>query len=200
MSLLGNVHGKVVHNRRVLKLSSHLSKVLPPEAKVLDVGCGDGLIASLIQEARPDVSIEGIDVLVRPHTHVPVTKYDGVTIPFADKSFDVVMFVDVLHHTDDPLVVLREAARVASHSIVLKDHTDDGLLSNETLRFMDWVGNKPHGVRLPYNYWTSNQWNEAIKTLNLKNEVWEKNLDIYPKTVDWLFGRSLHFVARLACQ
>lgn len=200
MSLLGNVHGKVVHNRRVLKLSSHLSKVLPPDAKVLDVGCGDGLIASMIKEARPDVSIQGIDVLVRPKTHIKVTEYDGTKIPFEDDSFDVVMFVDVLHHTDDPLLLLREAARVASHSIVLKDHTDDGLLSNETLRFMDWVGNKPHGVRLPYNYWTSNQWNDAIKTLDLKNEVWEKNLDIYPKTVDWLFGRSLHFVARLACQ
>lgn len=200
MSLLGNVHGKVVHNRRVLKLSSHLSKVLPPEAKVLDVGCGDGLIASLIQEARPDVSIQGIDVLVRPETHIKVTEYDGVKIPFDDNSFDAVMFVDVLHHTDDPLLLLREAARVASNCIVLKDHTDDGLLSNETLRFMDWVGNKPHGVRLPYNYWTLNQWHEAIRALNLKNEVWEKNLDIYPKTVDWLFGRSLHFVARLACQ
>ncbi|HVE58142.1 MAG TPA: class I SAM-dependent methyltransferase [Pyrinomonadaceae bacterium] len=200
MNILGNVHGKVVHNRRVLKLSSHLSKVLPPQAKVLDVGCGDGFIASLIMKARPDVSIQGIDVLVRPKTHIKVTEYDGIKIPFDDNSFDVVMFVDVLHHTDDPLLVLREAERVASHSIVVKDHTDDGLLSNQTLRFMDWVGNKPHGVRLPYNYWTSNQWNEAIKTLNLKNDVWEQNLNIYPKTVDWLFGRSLHFVARLACR
>jgi SAM-dependent methyltransferase len=200
MNILGNVHGKVVHNRRVLKLSSHLSKVLPPQAKVLDVGCGDGFIASLIMKARPDVSIQGIDVLVRPKTHITVTEYDGIKIPFDDNSFDVVMFVDVLHHTDDPLLVLREAERVASHSIVVKDHTDDGLLSNQTLRFMDWVGNKPHGVRLPYNYWTSNQWNEAIKTLNLKNDVWEQNLNIYPKTVDWLFGRSLHFVARLACR
>ncbi len=200
MSLLGNVHGKVVHNRRVLKLSSHLSKVLPPSAKILDVGCGDGLIASLIQEARPDVSIQGIDVLVRPHTHIKVTQYDGVKIPFDDKSFDVVMFVDVLHHTDDPLLLLAEASRVASKCLVLKDHTDDGLLSNETLRFMDWVGNKPHGIRLPYNYWSRNQWNHAIEKLNLENEVWEKDLDIYPKTVDWLFGRSLHFVARLACR
>lgn len=200
MSLLGNIHGKVVHNRRVMQLCSHLINILPPRAKVLDVGCGDGLIASLIQQARPDISIQGIDVLVRPNTHIKVTKYDGTKIPFEEKSFDTVMFVDVLHHTDDPFFLLAEAARVSSNCIVLKDHTDEGLLSNETLRFMDWVGNKPHGVRLPYNYWTLNQWDKAIKNLNLKKEVWEKNLGIYPKPMDWIFGRSLHFVARLSCQ
>lgn len=200
MSLLGKVHNKAVHNRRVTKLCEHLGALLPKQAKVLDVGCGDGLLASLIQEARPDVSIQGIDVLIRPKTHIPVTKFDGATFPFPDDSFDAVMFVDVLHHTDDPLSLLREAARTAKNCIVLKDHTDDGLLSNETLRFMDWVGNKPHGVRLPYNYWTLKQWRNAIETLHLKTEAWEKDLNIYPKPADWVFGRSLHFVARLACR
>lgn len=200
MSILKNVHNKAVHNRRVRKLSEHLSRLIPEQAKVLDVGCGDGLIAGLIQEIRSDVSIEGIDVLVRSKTHIEVTQFDGVTIPFADNYFDTVMFVDVLHHTDNPLSLLKEAKRVAKNCLVLKDHTDDGLLSNETLTFMDWIGNKPHGVRLPYNYWTSAQWNEAVKNLNLKSEVWEKNLNIYPKPADWIFGRSLHFVAKLLIQ
>jgi SAM-dependent methyltransferase len=199
MNLLGNLHGKVVHNRRVTKLSQHLSRLFPAQAKVLDIGCGDGLLASLIQELRPDVSIQGIDVLIRPKTHIQVTKFDGTTIPFIDDTFDAVMFVDVLHHTDDPLSLLKEATRVTNNCIILKDHTDDGLFSNETLRFMDWVGNNPHGVRLPYNYWTSKQWQEAIKELNLKTDVWDKDLSIYPKPADWLFGRSLHFVAKLCC-
>jgi SAM-dependent methyltransferase len=200
MSLLKDVHNKAVHSRRVRKLSDHLSHLLPERAKVLDIGCGDGLVASLIQEIRPDISIQGIDILVRPKTHIQVTQFDGMTIPFADNYFDTVMFVDVLHHTDNPLSSLKEATRVAKNCIVLKDHTDEGLLSHETLTFMDWVGNKPHGVRLPYNYWTLAQWHEAIKELNLKSEVWEKDLNIYPKPADWIFGRSLHFVAKLLIQ
>jgi SAM-dependent methyltransferase len=31
--------------------------------------------------------------------------------PFSEDSFDMVMFVDVLHHTSDPRVLLREAVR-----------------------------------------------------------------------------------------
>ena len=67
-----------------------------------------------------------------------------------DASFDVVMFVDVLHHTDDPLLLLQEAQRVGK-IILVKDHFRKGFLAGPTLRFMDWVGNAHHGVVLPYN-------------------------------------------------
>ncbi|MFN0279748.1 MAG: class I SAM-dependent methyltransferase [Pyrinomonadaceae bacterium] len=197
MSLLGKTHGKLVHSRRVERISEELSRLFSPNAQILDVGCGDGLIPKLIKSKRPDVEIQGIDVLVRGETHVPVTEFDGKTIPFPDKSFDAVMFVDVLHHTDDPMVMLREAVRVSRKNIILKDHTDNGFLSNFTLRFMDWIGNKPHGVVLPYNYWKKETWEIAIRELNLKTEFWEKDLKLYPNPADLIFGRSLHFVAKL---
>jgi len=67
------------------------------------------------------VVITGIDVLVRDHAHGPVVKFDGTSIPFPDRSFDTLVFVDVLHHTNDPVLLLREAARVARNTIVIKD-------------------------------------------------------------------------------
>ena len=76
-------------------------------------------------------------MLVRPETKVPVKEFDGKRIPHPDKSFDVVMFVDVLHHTEDPTILLAEARRVAKPAVVLKDHCKDGVLANSTLRFMD---------------------------------------------------------------
>ena len=65
--------------------------------------------------------ITGIDVLVRDHAHIPVVKFDVTSIPFPDRSFDTLVFVDVLHHTNDPVLLLREAARVARNTIVIKD-------------------------------------------------------------------------------
>src|SRR5262249_30669359 len=148
--------------RRVRVLRDHFAQLLPADARVLDVGSGDGLLASLIGQMRPDLHISGIDVLVREHTHILVETFDGQSMPYADGSFDAVMFVDVLHHVTDPLVLLREALRVSRSCLVIKDHTRDGILAGPTLRFMDRVGNERHGVVLPYNYWPKRKWLEAF--------------------------------------
>jgi SAM-dependent methyltransferase len=197
MPFLDTLHGRHVFQRRVRVLSGHLAQILPPRASVLDVGCGDGLIARRILELRPDLQLRGLDVLVRPHTHIPVDRFDGHTLPQGDRSVDCVLFVDVLHHTPDPLRLLREAARVARRTIVLKDHTRDGLLAGPTLRFMDWVGNARHGVALPYNYWTKVQWHQAFRTLGLSTGEWRDRLDLYPAPASFFFERTLHFIARL---
>jgi SAM-dependent methyltransferase len=197
MNLIERIHGECTYNRRVNVLCSHLSELIPANARVLDVGCGDGLLASLIMQKRPDIEIEGVDILVRPRTHIPVQSFDGKVFPWADASFDVVMFNDVLHHTDDPLVLLREARRVSRQAIVLKDHTRDGWLAGPTLRFMDWVGNARHGVVLPYNFWPQRQWLAAFDQLNVRAAVWKQELGLYPMPANLFFDRSLHFVARL---
>jgi SAM-dependent methyltransferase len=195
LGLLGSLHGRFVHTRRVDVLAGHLAAAIPANASVLDVGTGDGWIALVVAGRRPDLTISGIDVLERTGTHVAVRLFDGSRIPYPDRSVDAVMFVDVLHHTDDPLALLREARRVARHAIVIKDHCRDGLLAGATLRLMDWIGNAPHGVVLPYNYWSSSQWEQAFEALNLRAIHWDTNLQLYPRAVRWVFERSLHFIA-----
>jgi len=191
------LHGDYVHSRRVRVLCDHLSQLIPSNGRVLDVGCGDGLLASLILERRRDAEISGIDVLVREKTKIPVKGFNGSTIPFPDKSFDVVMFVDVLHHTADPKLLLSEAKRVAAKAILIKDHRLNGFLARPTLRMMDWVSNAPHGVVLPYNYWSHQRWQEAFASLNLSVGFWKQDLQLYPNPANLLFGRSLHFISRL---
>jgi SAM-dependent methyltransferase len=178
-------------------LSDSLAEIIPPNARVLDVGCGDGLLDYLIMQKRPDIDLHGNDVLVRDKTYIPVGRFDGQVIPYPNASFDVVMLVDVLHHTADPMILLREAARVADKALVIKDHTRNGFLAGPTLRFMDWLGNARHGVALPYNYWPQEKWFEAFATLGLTIGAWEKKLSLYPRPANWLFERSLHFIARL---
>ncbi len=198
MNPIDRIHGGYVFDRRVRVLSDHLAWAIPKDASVLDVGCGDGAMAKAISGRRPDLKIEGIDVLVREKTHVPVAEFDGSSIPRDDQSVDVALFVDVLHHTEDPMILLREARRVARKAIVIKDHTRNGVLAGATLRFMDWVGNARHGVALPYNYWPEMRWREAFGEFGLEAEMWRAKLGLYPGPAGWVFDRSLHFVARLA--
>ena len=197
MSVVGGLHGRYVHGRRVNVLTDRISQLIPPNAKVLDVGCGDGLLSTLIMQNRPDIEIRGIDVLVRKDTKIPVTEFNGTAIPFADQTFDTAIFVDVLHHTNNQLKLLDEARRVTRQSLIIKDHLLNGVLAGLTLRLMDWVGNASHGVALPYNYWPEEKWKAAFESLNLKVDSWETELKLYPSLANLLFGRSLHFIARL---
>ena len=197
MAVLDQLHGKIVHTRRVRVLAERLAPLFPRGAAVLDVGCGDGLLAKLIGELRPDLTLEGIDVLVREGTHVPVRAFDGRHIESAEKSYDAVMFVDVLHHTDDPEILLTEAVRVARQCLIIKDHTRNGLLAGLTLRFMDWVGNARYGVALPYNYLSRLQWLAIARELGLMIAQWNDRLQLYPWWARWVFERKLHFIARM---
>jgi SAM-dependent methyltransferase len=197
MSVIGRAHAGMVFGRRVQVLARAMAELLPDgPQRVLDVGCGDGSIARAVMDLRPDIEIEGIDVLVRPETHIPVTEFDGSRIPHGDRSFDAVMFVDVLHHTHDATVLLREATRVAP-AVVVKDHLADGALAGPTLRLMDWVGNAHHGVVLPYNYWRRDRWDRAFAEVGLRPEVWRTDVGLYPPPATWLFDRGLHVVTRL---
>jgi SAM-dependent methyltransferase len=192
------VHGKAVFDRRIEVLTRTLADFIPADARVLDIGCGSGTLAKRIMALRPDVTIEGIDVLVRPGTEIPVTEFDGDNIPWADGHFDIALFVDVLHHTEAPARLLAEAKRVSKGGIVIKDHFREGVFADATLRFMDWVGNAQHGVVLPYNYLSDPEWRSIWSRLGLKVERLTDKVGLYPAPFSWLFDRRLHFVARLA--
>ena len=185
------------YNRRIWVLSRALADAIPARGTVLDIGCGDGQLARALMKIRPDLKIEGVDVVARPKTLMPIAQYDGITLPFADKSFDYVTIVDVLHHTDDPTIVLAEASRVARNGVVIKDHLREGPLAQATLAFMDWCGNIGDGVPLPYNFLSRSEWQAAFfkARLQLVNSV--ERLGIYLPPATWFFDRNLHFVSFL---
>ena len=191
-------HRKAVFGRRIEVLARNIAGFLPKDAHILDIGCGSGTLAKAIMVLRPDVNIEGIDVLVRPGTDIEVTHFDGATIPWPDGHFDLALFVDVLHHTEAPAQLMAEAKRVSRSGIVIKDHFRNGAFANTTLAFMDWVGNAQHGVVLPYNYLSEAEWSRVWSDLSLHVVGIVDRLGLYPRPFSWLFDRRLHFVVRLA--
>jgi ubiquinone/menaquinone biosynthesis C-methylase UbiE len=190
-------HRGYVQHRRIERLADHLSPLLPEGATVLDVGCGDGELTFAIQNRRKDLKIQGIEVLVRPGCRVEVAAFDGQTIPFEDRRFDVVLLADVVHHATDPLALLREVARVARTDVVIKDHLLEGWGAEQTLRFMDRVGNQRFGVFLPYHYWIRSRWLAVFGEMGFRVEQWRERLNLYPSVAGLIFDRKLHFVAKM---
>jgi len=93
--------------------------------------------------------------------------------------------------------LISEAGRVARKAVIIKDHLSENALDHWTLRLMDWVGNAPHGVVLPYNYAPRKDWETWFEKAGLKVDVFDTDVPLYPFPLNLVFGRKLHFVARL---
>jgi len=181
----------------VRALSAAIAPVLPGSARILDVGCGDGLLDEELLRTRPDLRIEGVDVLVRDGTPIPVRQFDGRHLPFPDREFDVTMAIDVFHHAADPETLMAEMKRVSRNTIVIKDHLAHGLPSRLLLRAMDWVGNAPHGVSLPYNYWTEAEWRAVWARTEVRPASIVRQLHLYVFPLSVVCDADLHFLATL---
>ncbi len=140
--------------RVVASLARHLGQV----GSLLDVGCGDGVNTLAMAKQAGATRIVGVDVLARPTAVIEVHSYDGTHIPFPDRSFDAVSMVDVLHHCTDPMAVLKEALRVASKMLVIKDHFAFGPITHKLLYYMDKVGNAKDSIPVPGTYFEPQQW------------------------------------------
>jgi SAM-dependent methyltransferase len=197
LSWISRWHQAFVFKRRTRVLAEMLAAQIPERSSVLDIGCGDGTIANLIARLRPDVRIQGVEVLVRGKTRIPVLPFDGEKLPFPEDLFDVCLLVDVLHHTSDVSALLREASRVSRSWVLIKDHLDENALDDATLRFMDWVGNRPYGVRLTFNYQSRKQWADHFVACGLHESTWTTDVPLYPPPFRFLLGRRLHFVSLL---
>lgn len=178
-------------------LADAIVPLLPRGSEIVDVGCGDGALAALIRERGHHLTIEGYDVLIRPHTNIAVGAFDGKHLPLENASVDFALLIDVLHHTSDPMVLLREAVRVSRQGIIIKDHRMSRPDAGITLRIMDWVGNRPSKVALPYNYWSERRWREAWTCLGLAVRHYQTKLGLYQWPASWIFEKGLHFVAKL---
>ena len=82
--------------------------VLPRDARVLDAGCGEGV---LVEEFADRLRIEGIDA---NYSSDRVRTGSLTRLPYADGSFDRAVCLDVLEHLsfEDQRTALAELARV----------------------------------------------------------------------------------------
>jgi SAM-dependent methyltransferase len=197
LSLLKNFHHKYVFLRRIQVLSTEIAKQLPDNINILDIGCGDGTISKMIMDNKKNVTIHGIDVFARESCAIPFKMFDGKTIPHADNEFDATLFVDVLHHTTNIKELLQEAGRVSGKYIILKDHHYNNALDFGILKFMDWIGNAPHGVKVIYNFKNLDFWKNTFNEIGFEIETINTYVPIYPFPFNLVFGRNLHFIAVL---
>ncbi|MCG8417771.1 MAG: methyltransferase domain-containing protein [Proteobacteria bacterium] len=88
--------------------------------RLVDIGCGLGAAAAALLPELPGLQYVGVDIdrmrlaLAAPATYVAAC---AEALPFPNGAADVALFIATLQHVDDPVIVLREARRVA-HRVV----------------------------------------------------------------------------------
>ncbi len=153
-------------------LAYKIASLIPDNSKVLDVGCNDGTTSLMLLEKSPSLQLCGVDIQSNRACKIPKQVYDGKYLPCESNSFDVVIALDVLHHTNHIEGLLKEMARVAKNVVILKDHACGNYIEYLALSVLDYIGNEPYGIPCVYNYPSYARWDEYFSSAGLrKNKV-----------------------------
>lgn len=92
--------------------------------KVLDIGCGDGLLLNALAQKEVlvsgvDISEEGVKKCREKGFNALVVDISTENLPFQDGAFDAVIMLDVLEHLYAPEAFLQEAVRVSKKYIII---------------------------------------------------------------------------------
>jgi ubiquinone/menaquinone biosynthesis C-methylase UbiE len=116
--------------------------LLPPNARVLEIGAGTGQQALELQRRGFDVTaIEIPDSNYAANRVYPIVDYDGTHIPLPDQSFDIVFSSNVLEHVSDLKRMHAEIKRVLKPS-----GTCIHILPTHAWRFWTTLMAYPHAV------------------------------------------------------
>jgi ubiquinone/menaquinone biosynthesis C-methylase UbiE len=111
------------------KRVAFVQRRIPAPGRLLDVGCGTGLLAQRLSERG--FTVTGLDLslgmLLQGGRALRYVQGDGAALPFPDGTFDGAVTVAALHHMFDPRTVadtIREMLRVtrSGGAVVIWDH------------------------------------------------------------------------------
>lgn len=154
-------------NQHFLRSISDLIEI-SGQLKILDCGCGEGIVANYLLAENPKRSIYGLDLnkksiaIAKKENPRASFKVGSVyKIPFRSNSFPLLLCTEVLEHLDSPHKALAELKRVSSRYVIISVPSEPFFrLSNLVrLKYLSRFGNTPGHI----HNWTPFSFKKLIK-------------------------------------
>ena len=144
----------------------HAEEFLHPGSTALDIGCGIGYALDVLEKDFECVAY-GCDVVTPPIELQRFAIFDGRTLPYRDKAFDVAILIFVLHHADDPGELLREASRVAKRAVIVVEDTPTTDIERRWGRMHVHSFNTRHGIPWHGRVREDEEWRQIFQFMDM---------------------------------
>jgi len=197
--ITGNVYNKYhtvnplyrfLMERFMNNLKQFIAGVGDKELAVLEVGCGEGHLASEILQAFPGTSYLGLDITPEIVELARESNPDGVfktgsaydLKEFQNKKFNIVVMSEVLEHLEYPETALKELTKINADAFIFSVPKEPvwRILNMIRLQYLSSLGNTPGHLQ----HWT---WRSFHKMLE-KNFIVEEYKVVFP----WLMAFCKH--------
>jgi SAM-dependent methyltransferase len=154
---------------------------------LLDIGCGNGLISNLLKDRFKIIQLLDVVQYVTAPIDLPFALYkEGQTLPINQPSYDTVLLLTVLHHSYQPVQLLKLAWAATKKKLIiiesvvgihqeaqppvrynlLKSSDEDQIAY---AAFVDWFYNRVlnDDVPVPYNFTKPENWQATFLQNNM---------------------------------
>ena len=171
-------------NRNYEKLHEKVLTLCPDRSKVLDVGCGGGILLKKAKDKKicevygVDFSSVAVNVCKKNGLNVIQSKLPD--IPYTDNSFDVVICSEVLEHLSEPEKTIKQMLRVLKPNgtfIITVPYEEE---DNTNLEHVNNFSEQSISKIFPSNYTINFDYSE--EDLFVSDEKWHfRNMIVYGK-------------------
>ena len=183
-----------IYERAAQKMCLDCQDFIQEGSKILDLGCGSGIIGAAFQDFF-QAKVIGVDIKDNRISPFPFRVLNGKSLPFPENSFDIVLINYVLHHSEDPTSLLKEAKRVAKDKIIVYEDLPEGLLSriickihgisfdkifqNQTSFKTEFPKEAKVEKRTKSSFASESEWEKIFKKIGL-NIIFKKRINNFP--------------------
>jgi len=138
------------------RLYRNIVKMVPKNARVIDIGCGDGTLLDVLRKTRQTTGV-GVELDVERYAEAIADGHDvlfddvdddGIECA-PDKRFDVAIVSDTLQEVKNPRGLLHEALRLADEAIV----TFPNFAAYRIRLTLAFTGRLPVSKQLPFQWY-----------------------------------------------